>query len=352
VRTHADLTKDLMNRPLGEEPKPGEKGQGDEKKTPPQQSGINPPQRARSESNPTPVPQKDGGKNQADADSLYDDDKSPQTPPAGAPEEPAGTPGGRNGAQPQGANDIPLPPDAIPDLTNGKIWKEVRRTESWAGDHLYTNPDTGKQRWIPAGGKANPPGEPIGWWGQDPKTGQVTWHPRQFPPPPPPGKWEADEHGVYHFLPAMQLAPNSSRQIRLRVENKCASTESFRIQTEGLPANLVQPGGEISIGANQTKPFLLTINTYGLELGEYDGNLVVSCTSCATSACAQVRSVFPQQFFLTQASTSGGRRQPVNSGRPQSDGIGRPALNAPTEGTTQQNPPAEDSAQPAAESPL
>jgi hypothetical protein len=353
VRTHADLTKDLMNRPLGEEPQSGARTQGDEKKTPPQQGGSNPRQRARSESNPMPVPQKDGGKNQADEDSLYDDDKSPQTPPAGTPEEPAGTPGGRNGAQPQGVNDIPLPPDAIPDLTNGKIGKEIRRTESWAKAHLYTNPDTGKQRWIPAGGKTNPPGEPIGWWGQDPKTGQVTWHPRQFPPPLPPGKWVADPNDTYHFIQAMQLPPNSSRHIRLRVENKCPKRETFQIQSEGLPANLVQSSEEISIEANKTHHFLLTINSYGLDQGKYDGNLVVVCTSCAASACRQLRSVFPQPFLVTQAPDSGVFREPVSSSeRPQSDGMGRSAPNTATEDTTQQKPGAEDSAQPAEESPL
>jgi hypothetical protein len=255
----------------------------------------------------------------------------------------------------QPVKDIPLPPGGMPDLTSGSNTIYVKGMDTgWKpGDHHYTDPETGEESWLNGDGPTNPPGEPIGWWGLNPKTGQVTWHPRQFPPPPPPGKWEADSHGVYHYIPAIQMPPNSSRQIRLRVENKCSSPEKFRIETEGLPANLVQPGEEISIAANDTKPFLLTINTYGLEQGKYDGNLVVVCTSCATSACRQLRGVFPQQFFLTQDPSSGVPRQPVNSsGRTQSDGMGSSAPNPPTEGTTQQNLGAEDSAQPAAESPL
>lgn len=360
VRTHADLTKDLMNRPLGEEPQPSEKTQGDEK-TPPQQGGSNPPQRARSESNVTPVPQKGGEKKDAKPDKLYDDNKSPQTPPAGAPEKPAGTPGGANGAQAQGVNDIPLPPlgtphftNGVPDSTNGRttIYKDFPGSLD-PSYHLYTNPDTGRQSWVHAGGKTNPPGEPIGWWGQDPQTGEVTWHPRQFPPPLPPGKWVADPNDTYHFVQTMQLPPNSSRQIRLRVENKCPKRETFQIRSEGLPANLVQPSEEISIEANDTHHFLLTINSYGLDQGKYDGNLVVVCTSCAASACRQLRSVFPQPFLVTQAPDSGVSREPVNSSeRPQSDGMGNSAPNSPTEGTTQQNRGAEDSAQPAEESPL
>jgi preprotein translocase subunit SecY len=85
------------------------------------------------------------------------------------------------------------------------------------------------------------------------------------------------------------------------VENHCPTAQSFRIESQGLPASLLKTSGSVSIGGGASTDFPIKLNTVGLAPGTYSGNIVVICVTCGDT-CKQDRSIFPIQFSVAAGS--------------------------------------------------
>lgn len=248
-------------------------------------------------------PQNAGGSDNASKSAEPERPNHSDGPAGKGTDTPTNATPGENGS----SRDVPLPPGFRP--VGGSRTGEIVAGDPIdlfiiPGRHIYIDPDTGDERIVRDGGRTNRPGEPEGWWGIDPQTGKLTWHPRQLPPPPVPGDMIKVPGMGYKFVPATNLQPGQTKPMKIKIWNQCPEPQSFKIATEGFPAGMVQSHSSIGVGGKSSVDSLVMLDARELK-GLYKGNIVITCTSCS-SDCKQDRQVFPMTFLVSDTSSESG----------------------------------------------
>ena len=78
------------------------------------------------------------------------------------------------------------------------------------------------------------------------------------------------------------LKPEVQARSELEIENRCKRTHSFQVTKENLDFLEFQGEPRVTVPGHSSKTLPVRFNTDGMAGGEYRGNVVVKCLTCAS----------------------------------------------------------------------
>jgi hypothetical protein len=98
---------------------------------------------------------------------------------------------------------------------------------------------------------------------------------------------------------AIPLPRDSELKTTLSIKNDCPTAEEYRLETKGLPSDLIQTVDPMRVDTASSREFPLTYNTKGKAPGLYRGTIAIVCLTC-NATCPRERKDFPIQFFIPE----------------------------------------------------